>query len=193
MEEEERVKFLSYQRGVGAVFIKRPENKKWALLDYARPDVLVATKETYTYDQVQDIEKQFKCQVVILDRMLPTSSASRARAMRAGLHLRNDQRAPLRRVIPCRTTSAFLYLPVLHAGYVAFLTDPDPALDHVFLVGRSFEEDFPVLRKEIRALEPETAARLVRTLLPDIPVSVVETDDVAEVFPAPAWSWPTRC
>jgi len=79
-------------------------------------------------------------------------------------------------------TSAFLYLPVLHAGYVAFLTDPDPALDHVFLVGRSFEEDFPVLRKEIRALEPETAARLVRTLLPDIPVSVVETDDVAEVF-----------
>ena len=53
---------------------------------------------------------------------------------------------------PVPTTSAFLYLPVLHAGYVAFLTDPDPALDHVYLVGRSFEEEFPVLRKEIRAL-----------------------------------------
>ena len=91
---------------------------------------------------------------------------------------------------PVPTTSAFLYLPVLHAGYVAFLTDPDPAFDHVHLVGRSFEEEFPVLRKEIRALEPETAARLVRTLLPGTPVSVVETDDLDEVLSAPGLVMP---
>ena len=73
-----------------------------------------------------------------------------------------------------KPTTALLYLPVLHAGYVAFLTDPDPALDHVFLLGRSFEEEFPVLRKEIRALAPETAAAPRPHTLPGTPVSVVQ-------------------
>jgi len=82
------------------------------------------------------------------------------------------------------TSAVFLYLPVLHAGYAALLTGSDPALDHVYLVGRSFESEFPVLRKEIRALEPEMAARLVRTLLPAATVSVAETGDLDAVLAA---------
>jgi dCMP deaminase len=56
-------------------------------------------------------------------------------------------------------TQALLYLPVVHAGYEAFLAPHDPA--GVLLLGESFAEEFPVLRKEIRALSPARAAALV--------------------------------
>jgi dCMP deaminase len=86
---------------------------------------------------------------------------------------------------PVKPTAALLYLPVLHAGYAAFLGDPEPPLERVFVLGHSFEEEFPVLRKEIRALEPETAAALVRTLLPSAEVSVVQPTGLDVVFAAP--------
>jgi dCMP deaminase len=49
---------------------------------------------------------------------------------------------------------------VLHAGYEA-LFDRHADADEVLLLGSSFAEQFPVLRKEIRALAPEVAARYV--------------------------------
>ncbi len=49
---------------------------------------------------------------------------------------------------------------MLHAGYQALL-DRYPDAE-VLLVGASFAEDFPVLRKEIRALTPEQAAAYLR-------------------------------
>jgi dCMP deaminase len=52
-----------------------------------------------------------------------------------------------------------LYLPVIHAGYEALLDRHRDA--DVLLLGRSFADDFPVLRKEIRALEPARAAAYV--------------------------------
>jgi dCMP deaminase len=53
-----------------------------------------------------------------------------------------------------------LYLPVIHAGYERFLRWHADA-DEVWVLGASFADDFPVLRKEIRALEPAAAARYV--------------------------------
>jgi dCMP deaminase len=50
-----------------------------------------------------------------------------------------------------------LYLPVIHAGYEAFLERHADAAD-VLLLGRSFAAEFPALAKEIRALPPERAA-----------------------------------
>ena len=49
---------------------------------------------------------------------------------------------------------------MLHAGYQALLEKYPDA--EVLLVGTSWVEDFPVLRKEIRALHPETAAAWLR-------------------------------
>ncbi len=43
--------------------------------------MLVATVGTYTHAEVVEIERQFKCRVVILDRMTPTSSNERATAL----------------------------------------------------------------------------------------------------------------
>jgi dCMP deaminase len=69
-----------------------------------------------------------------------------------------------------------LYLPVLHAGYTA-LFDRHRDADGIRLLGDSFAEDFPVLRKEIRALAPKTAVQyLVGAGFPD--VRVVERDEL---------------
>jgi dCMP deaminase len=56
------------------------------------------------------------------------------------------------------TEQLLLYLPVLHAGYEAFL-DAHPRADEILLLGSSFAADEKVLTKEIRALAPEAAAR----------------------------------
>jgi dCMP deaminase len=56
---------------------------------------------------------------------------------------------------------------VLHAGYLALLDKHRDA--SVLVLGASFADEFPVLRKEIRALAPADAARLVGGM-------VVETD-----------------
>jgi dCMP deaminase len=57
------------------------------------------------------------------------------------------------------TEQVLLYLPVLHAGYEAFLDRHRDA--EVLVLGRTFADDFPVLRKEIRALDPARAADYV--------------------------------
>ena len=81
VSEDERAEFLTYQRSVSAVVIKRLEDPKWSLLDLVRPNVLVATVGTYTALDVEEIRSRFGCQVVVLDRMHPTSSGDRARAI----------------------------------------------------------------------------------------------------------------
>lgn len=69
-----------------------------------------------------------------------------------------------------------LYLPVLHAGYEALFARQADA-DEVLLLGSSFAEEFPVLRKEIRSLTPEAAARYVSLSFDR--VRVVERVDLA--------------
>jgi dCMP deaminase len=56
--------------------------------------------------------------------------------------------------------------------------DRHPDATDVLLLGRSFEEHFPVLRKEIRALAPEVAAAYVRAARPKAMVRVVEHPDL---------------
>jgi dCMP deaminase len=78
---------------------------------------------------------------------------------------------------------------VLHAGYEA-LFDKHADADEVLLLGGSFAEDFPVLRKEIRALPPETAASYVRHVRSFPAVRVLERTElptalVADVLVVP--------
>ncbi len=72
-----------------------------------------------------------------------------------------------------------LYLPVLHAGYQALL-DRYPQAE-VLLLGASFADEYPVLRKEIRALAPEQAAGYLRAT--GRRVRVVERDTLALTAP----------
>jgi len=56
-------------------------------------------------------------------------------------------------------TQLLLYLPAIHAGYHDFLERHARGDVEVLLVGRSFAGDYPVVRKEIRALQPAQALR----------------------------------
>ncbi len=70
-----------------------------------------------------------------------------------------------------------LYLPVIHAGYEAFLQHHSDAGD-VMLLGSGFKERFPSLAKDIRALAPARAADYVRIAVPGARVTVVEPADL---------------
>ena len=51
-----------------------------------------------------------------------------------------------------------MYLPVIHAGYHRFLADHASDAE-LLLIGAGFAADYPVLAKEIRALDPRSALR----------------------------------
>jgi dCMP deaminase len=75
-------------------------------------------------------------------------------------------------------TRLLLYLPVIHAGYAAFL-DRYPEAD-VLLLGDSIVADYPELAKEIRALRPDQA-RAYLSGPGDRRVRVVEKADLADL------------
>jgi dCMP deaminase len=71
-----------------------------------------------------------------------------------------------------------LYLPVLHSGYEALL-DRHADAASVLLLGRGFAAEFRSLGKDIRALEPERAARYLQATRPALAVAVVEPEELA--------------
>jgi dCMP deaminase len=75
-------------------------------------------------------------------------------------------------------TQLLLYLPVLHAGYHRFLERHAHGDVEVLVVGRSFAAEFPVIGKEIRALDPAVALRYVMAAGLVHQGRVVETDEV---------------
>lgn len=66
-----------------------------------------------------------------------------------------------------------LYLPVIHAGYEAFLQRHSDSAD-VMLLGTGFRERFPSLGKDIRALAPARAAGYLRAAVHGPRITVVE-------------------
>jgi dCMP deaminase len=70
-----------------------------------------------------------------------------------------------------------LYLPVLHAGYEAFLARHADA-GSVLLLGAGFRDDFPALAKDIRALDPGRAAAYLRALPGSPQIRVIEPADL---------------
>lgn len=70
-----------------------------------------------------------------------------------------------------------LYLPVIHQGYDRLLTYRGRGAE-VLLLGRSFADDYPVIRKDIRALQPERAAKYILAAQAVAAVRVVEKDDL---------------
>ena len=72
---------------------------------------------------------------------------------------------------------ALLYLPVLHEGYVRFLTSTD--FSTVYILGETFTHQYRELVKDIRAIPAEMMCRLVSALLPG--VEIVEIVDVRQL------------
>jgi len=82
--QEERMEMLTHLRSVDYVVLKELEAPKWDLIKKVQPDVLIATKETYTDEQVAALS-EFCGKVVVLEPQATTSTSAKIRLMQIGL------------------------------------------------------------------------------------------------------------
>jgi D-beta-D-heptose 7-phosphate kinase/D-beta-D-heptose 1-phosphate adenosyltransferase len=90
--ELERLRMVTHQRGVGLVTLKTSHEPRWALINAVRPDVLVATAETYTRDEITELEAKYCGKVEVLERMATVSTSARLRLLQLSLGERMSQR-----------------------------------------------------------------------------------------------------
>jgi len=75
--EDERLLMVTHQRGVGVVTLKHEWHQKWALIEAVQPDVLVATEDTYTPDQIAALRSGHCGRVEVMGRMATVSTSHR--------------------------------------------------------------------------------------------------------------------
>jgi dCMP deaminase len=78
-----------------------------------------------------------------------------------------------------------LYMPVIHQGYDRFL-DEYGQKAQILLIGRSFADQYPVIRKEIRALSPGRVAQYIKSVHTISEVRVIEKEDLPQVIVGPS-------
>jgi D-beta-D-heptose 7-phosphate kinase/D-beta-D-heptose 1-phosphate adenosyltransferase len=83
--ELERLRMVTHQRGVGLVTLKDLDEPKWSLIKAVRPDVLVATAETYSDEEIAELESKYCGRVEVLERMATVSTSARLRRLQMGL------------------------------------------------------------------------------------------------------------
>jgi D-glycero-beta-D-manno-heptose 1-phosphate adenylyltransferase len=81
----ERLRMVTHQRGVGLVTLKGLEHPRWALIKAVGPDVLVATEDTYTPDEIAELEARYCGRVEVLERMAMVSTSARLRRIQLGI------------------------------------------------------------------------------------------------------------
>ena len=80
VNQEERIEVLTHIRHVDLVFLKNADDPKWQLIKTVKPDVLIATQETYTSDQLKVI-KDFCGEVVVLEPQATTTTTAKIRLL----------------------------------------------------------------------------------------------------------------
>ena len=81
--EDERLEMLTHLASVDLVVLKKLSAPKWELIKIIKPDVLIATKKTYSEDQIKKLNK-ICGKVVILDPMAVTSTSAKIRLLQMG-------------------------------------------------------------------------------------------------------------
>ena len=76
----ERIEILSHLRSVDLVVLKEMHYPKWHLIKTVRPDVLIATAETYTKDQMKKLQK-YCGKVIVLKPQATTSTSAKIRLL----------------------------------------------------------------------------------------------------------------
>ena len=76
--QDERLEMLTHMRSVDAVFLKELHHPKWGLIKAIKPDVLIATKETYSKAQLKELKKYCK-EITVLERRATTSASAKIR------------------------------------------------------------------------------------------------------------------
>jgi D-glycero-beta-D-manno-heptose 1-phosphate adenylyltransferase len=81
--QEERLEMMTYLSSVDYVVFKEAEAPKWNLIKLVQPDVLVATRETYTPMQIKEL-KRICGTVLVLDPRATTSTSAKIRRLQIG-------------------------------------------------------------------------------------------------------------
>ena len=81
--QEERLEMVAHLRPVDIVVLKELHHPKWHLIKTVRPDVLIATKQTYTKEKLKELRK-YCGQVVVLEPMATTSTSAKIRKLQIG-------------------------------------------------------------------------------------------------------------
>jgi len=72
------------------------------------------------------------------------------------------------------------YVPVIHQGYLKFLEENSKDAD-LYILGKDFIEDFPWMRKEIRALGPEMTKKLIEKSGLFEKIEVIQPSDLDKI------------
>jgi len=78
--EKERLEMVSHLAYVDYVVLKKLKEEKWALIKLLKPDILIATQETYTKDQIKELEK-ICGKIVVLEPRATTSTTAKLRRL----------------------------------------------------------------------------------------------------------------
>lgn len=81
--QEERLEMLTYLRSVDLVVLKDLAWPKLHLIKTIRPDVLIATRDTYTPEKIKELYEWCK-EVVVLEPMATTSTSAKIRRVQIG-------------------------------------------------------------------------------------------------------------
>lgn len=81
----ERLRMVTHQRGVGLVTLKNAQHPRWELIKAVGPDVLVATEDTYTPAEIDELESRYCGRVEVLERMATVSTSARLRRIQLGI------------------------------------------------------------------------------------------------------------
>ncbi|QQS27271.1 adenylyltransferase/cytidyltransferase family protein [bacterium] len=82
--EDERTAMLCYQRPVDLVIVKQQNFQHWELIRRIQPDVLLATEETYTDQELIEL-RQLCSRVVVLEPRSSTSTSAKIRRAQIGM------------------------------------------------------------------------------------------------------------
>lgn len=82
--EDERLEMVSYLSSVDYVVAKPLIEEKWSLIKLVRPDVLVATKETYKQEEIDNL-REFCREIKVLEPKATTSTSAKIRLVQLGM------------------------------------------------------------------------------------------------------------
>ncbi|MDO8529445.1 MAG: adenylyltransferase/cytidyltransferase family protein [bacterium] len=78
--EGERMEMVTHFRYVDLATLKKHSDPKWHLIKIVKPDVLIATQETYSKKEIKDLEK-YCGKVVVLESQATTSTSAKIRRL----------------------------------------------------------------------------------------------------------------
>jgi D-glycero-beta-D-manno-heptose 1-phosphate adenylyltransferase len=93
VSEDERIEMLTHVRHVDVVTIKNESDPKWHLIKLIEPDVLIATKTTYTQAQLREL-RHYCGEVMVLEPQATTSTSAKLRLMQIGFADKLAQKLP---------------------------------------------------------------------------------------------------